>query len=157
MIYLSYSVCPVQRRYFMACFLVPAAEAIVTTIATKVVKKKEKEPKEITVRLDGEHTETVKKLPFSSKMKWLNNLLWGGSGLLAFEHLWHGEITPWFPFLTAAGDPESTSEMFHEMSTVGVTMAVFVTVIWGGMVAVTSLIEKKAGEPKQDIPEAEKQ
>jgi len=33
---------------------------------------------------------------------WLTNMLWGGSLLLAFEHVWHGEETPWFPFLTAA-------------------------------------------------------
>ena len=34
--------------------------------------------------------------------------------------------------------------MIHEMSTVGVSMAVLVTVIWGIMVAVTSVMEKNA-------------
>ncbi len=32
------------RRYpIMACFLVPAAEAVITTVAAKVIKSKEKE------------------------------------------------------------------------------------------------------------------
>ena len=57
-------------------------------------------------------------------------MLWGGAILLAFEHLWHGEIVPWFPFLTAMADPADAMEMFHEMATVGVTMAVLITVVW---------------------------
>jgi len=143
----------------MACFLVPAAEAVITTIATKVMKKKEqssgKDHERVEITLDGQHTETVEKRPFSSKMKWLNNLLWGGSGLLMFEHLWHGEVVPWFPFLTAAQDPESTSEMLHEMSTVGVTMAVAVTAVWGVMVAVSSALQKRAEKDAEKISEEE--
>jgi len=143
----------------MACFLVPAAEAVITTIATKVMKKKEqssgKDHERVEITLDGQHTETVEKRPFSSKMKWLNNLLWGGSGLLMFEHLWHGEVVPWFPFLTAAQDPESTSEMLHEMSTVGVTMAVAVTAVWGVMVAVSSALQKRAEKDAEKISEDE--
>ena len=141
----------------MACFLVPAAEAIVTTIATKVMQKKEKsvakQAETVSVQVDDETVESAERLPFSHKMKWLNHLLWGGSGLLAFEHLWHGEITPWFPFLTAAENPDDLREMFTEMSTVGVTMAVLVTAVWGGMVAISSIMEKKA---IIDVPEAEK-
>ena len=57
-------------------------------------------------------------------------MLWGGSGLLAFEHLWHGEITPFFPFLTAANDPADTAEMLHEMATSGSAMAILVTAVW---------------------------
>ena len=62
----------------MACFLVPAAEAVITTIATKVMQKKEKAktPEKLQVKLDGEQYETVEKQPFSTKMKWLNHLLW---------------------------------------------------------------------------------
>ena len=136
----------------MACFLVPAAEAVITTIATKVMQKKEKAktPEKLQVKLDGEQYETVEKQPFSTKMKWLNHLLWGGSGLLAFEHLWHGEVVPWAPFLTAMESSDSTTEMLNEMSTVGVSMTVLVTVIWGGMVAVSSIMEKKAMAPKTD-------
>ena len=102
----------------MACFIVPATEAIVTTVAQKVIKKKEGDNKSET------------KLRFSEKLKWLNGMLWGGSGLLAFEHLWHGEITPFFPFLTAANDPADTAEMLHEMATSGSAMAILVTAVW---------------------------
>lgn len=130
----------------MACFLVPAAEAVVTTVVTKVLRKKESQKKAetVTVQLDDNTVETGEKIPFSEKMKWLNKLLWGGSGLLAFEHVWHGEVVPWFPFLTAAENPDSLQEMLNEMSTVGVSMAVLVTAVWGGMVAVSSLMEKRA-------------
>jgi hypothetical protein len=128
----------------MACFLVPAAEAVITTIAAKAMKSKEKAPETVEVQFDGANYEAAEKIPFSKKLKWLNNLLWGGSALLAFEHIWHGEVVPWFPFLTAASDPADTAEMLHEMSTIGVTMAVLVTVVWLGMVVVSSVIEKKA-------------
>ena len=37
----------------MACFLVPAAEAVVTTIATKAIKSKEGKPETVKVQLDG--------------------------------------------------------------------------------------------------------
>ena len=86
----------------MACFIVPATEAIVTTVAQKIISKKEE-------------TENNKKsdnsIRFSEKLKWLNGMLWGGSGLLAFEHIWHGEVTPYFPFLTAANDPADTADV----------------------------------------------
>ena len=125
----------------MACFLVPAAEALVTTVAGKVMEKKDG-----ACSADGHHAEAAGheiKIPFTRKIKWLNNMLWGGSALLAFEHVWHGEVAPWFPFLTAAGNPEDAAEMIHEMSTVGVTMALLVTAVWLGMVAVSSAMEKR--------------
>ena len=75
-------------------------------------------------------------------------MLWGGSGLLAFEHLWHGEISPFFPFLTAASDPTDRAEMLHEMATSGSAMAVTVTAVWAVTVLVSMKAEtrKKAGE-----------
>ena len=128
----------------MACFLVSAAEAVITTIATKIVEKKEKEQKDVKVSLDGEKVESATKIPFSRKLKWLSRMLWGGSALLMFEHIWHGEVVPFFPFLTAASNPEDAAEMLHEMATVGVSMAILVTVVWIGMVIVSSIIEKRA-------------
>lgn len=125
----------------MACFLVPAAEAVVTTIVTKAVEAKESET-EVTLQSEDGAIEVVSKTPFSGKLKWLSNLLWGGSALLAFEHVWHGEVVPWFPFLTAAANPADAAEMLHEMSTVGVSMAVLVTLVWGGIVLATRSIEK---------------
>ena len=127
----------------MACFLIPMTEAIVTTIAQKVIEKNEK--KTGVQKVTSEDGYELEKTPFSKKLGWLNKLLWGGSALLAFEHLWHGEVVPFFPFLTAAQEgPEAVSEMLHEMSTVGVSMAVLITVVWGAMLLISKLLEKRA-------------
>ena len=134
----------------MACFLVSAAEAVITTVATKIVEKKEKEQAAMQISFDGTTVEPAVRIPFSRKLKWLNHMLWGGSALLMFEHIWHGEVVPFFPFLTAMSNPEDTAEMLEEMSTVGVSMAILLTVVWLGIVCVTSIIEKRAdAEAKQ--------
>ena len=126
----------------MACFLVPMAEAIVLTVTQKVLEKKEGTK---AVRVTSEGGYTMEKTPFSKKLGWLNKLLWGGSALLAFEHLWHGEIAPFFPYLTAASEgPEAVSEMLGEMGTVGVSMAALITAVWVVMLIVSKAMEKKA-------------
>lgn len=136
----------------MACFLVPTGEAIVTTIMTKAFRSKEKEE---TLNLDAhEVREAVEaKIPFSKKLSWLNKMLWGGSALLAFEHIWHGEAVPWFPFLTAMENADEAVAMLHEMSTVGVSMAVLVTAVWGIMVMVSKTMEKEV--EKHNISKAD--
>ena len=106
----------------MACFIAPATEAIVTTIVKKTTDKKET------------HN------PFIKRLNWLNNMLWGGSALLAFEHVWHGEIVPWAPFLT------NGLSAVREIATTGVTMAVAVTAVWAGVVAVTNSMAKRPTE-----------
>lgn len=131
----------------MACFLVPATEAVVATLVRKAMEAKGVKPEKVKLNRDGK-TETAEKLPFTRKLKWLTNLLWGGSALLAFEHVWHGEVVPWFPFLTAAADPADAAEMLHEMSTVGVTMAVLITVVWLGMLAMSGALENRALKPQ---------
>ena len=122
----------------MACFLVPTSEAIVTTVIKAVADKKGVES------------------PFIKRMNWLNNMLWGGSALLAFEHVWHGEVTPWFPFLTNAATPEQASEMFREMATNGVAMAVLVTLAWVAMVSVSIAISKKSIKAEKPVIVTEK-
>ena len=119
----------------MACFLVTAAEAVVVTAVEKATAKKVE---------TGTTQQAEQRISFSKKLKWLSNMLWGGAILLAFEHVWHGEVTPWFPFLTAMNDPADTAEMLHEMATVGVLMAVIITAVWACMVLVTNAMEKKA-------------
>ena len=122
----------------MACFLVPATEAIVTTIVAKAVKSHESKAEDQTkVKALSED-----KLPLSKKITRLSGFLWGGSGLLAFEHLWHGEISPFFPFLTAAN-----AVAFHEMATVGTSMAVLVTAVWAVLTVVSDKILKR--KPKK--------
>ena len=126
----------------MACFLVPAAEAIVTTIITKAIKSKEKDEK-VKISFSDGTVEEATKIKFSTKLGWLNKLLWGGSALLAFEHIWHGEVVPFFPFLTAVKNGE-TADMLAEMGSAGVTMAVLVTAVWVCMLIVSNIIEKRA-------------
>ena len=87
----------------MGCFLVPVAEAVVTTIISKGIKSKEEKQAASLTRENPELVaDTAGSIPFSRKLGWLSKLLWGGSALLAFEHVWHGEVTAWFPFLTGA-------------------------------------------------------
>ncbi len=118
----------------MACFLVPTAEAVVTTIIKKCSDKKS----------DSNPAEFAAKHPFLGKLGLLNNMLWGGSALLCLEHVWHGEVSPVFPFLTAASNPASAAEMLREMATSGIAMAALVTVVWAGIAAVSALTVRKA-------------
>ncbi len=129
----------------MACVIVPAIEAVAVTAAAQIIahqaKKVVKSPLYVT---GSEITEKAnRKLEVSKKLMWLAKLLLGGSFLLIFEHVWHGEIVPWFPFFTAAASPETASVMLHEMMTVGVTMSVLVTLVWGAMLIVSALFEKR--------------
>ena len=127
----------------MACFLVPTAEAIVTTVIAKTAKD-EKDYTDVNIDTGIEVSEKPVKTSFVRKLRWLSNMLWGGAVLLCFEHLWHGEVVPFPPFLTAASDPADTAVMLHEMSTVGVCMAVLITAVWVGMVIVSNVIENRA-------------
>lgn len=120
----------------MACFVVPAVEAIVVTGAYLAAKHSEE--KKALALPEGERHSNDGKISFSKKLSWLLGLLWGGVLLLAFEHFWHGEIVPFPPFLAAMSSPEDTAEMLHEMMTVGVSMAVSVTLVWAGICAVVS-------------------
>ncbi|MBO7676258.1 MAG: hypothetical protein J6S49_01900 [Erysipelotrichaceae bacterium] len=125
----------------MACFLVSAAEAAAVTALKKAEEKKE-------VKENEEKTEDIS-IPMSEKLRWLTNLLWGGAALLAFEHVWHGEVVPWFPFLTAMSDPADTAEMLHEMATVGVCMALLITAVWIVMCFASDAIVKRSKEEAQ--------
>ena len=132
----------------MACFLVPTTEAIVMTIVKKSAKAKEAKMNTEVVADNAQSSAVISeegtaKIPFSRKLSWLTNLLWGGAGLLAFEHVWHGEVTPYFPFLTAASNPQDTAAMLHEMSTVGVSMAALITIVWVGMLAAVKAVENR--------------
>ena len=126
----------------MACFIVPAAEAAVITIVRRIAESKH--DKKYSVTKINPEAVLEKKTGILHQTRWLTNLLWGGSVLLAFEHVWHGEVQPWFPFLTAMRDPDSKSEMLHEMATNGIGMAALVTAVWIGMVSVNHIRQKKS-------------
>jgi hypothetical protein len=104
----------------MACFLVPMALAIATTLIQK----------------------TARNLAEKLKLGVLNALLWGGVALLALEHVWHGEVTPWPPYLTAMATPSDIPIMLHEMATVGTAMSAVVTLSWATMLTITNLMPK---------------
>jgi len=97
----------------MACFLVPTGTAIVTTAMRK-------------------------KVPEKYHINWLNSMLWGGVVMLAVEHLSHGEVVPYPPFLTA-GLPEVLPEMLR----IGVPMTLSIFLIWGIMVTVAARVNKR--------------
>lgn len=137
----------------MACFLVPTTEAVIVTAVSKIAEAKKKEHEGLEQEAVHASVEEDVKIPFKRKVKWLTNLLYGGSALLAFEHVWHGEVVPWFPFLTAAADAEERAVMLQEMSTVGVTMALLVTGVWVGMLVVSNAIEQKVMKSKAEEEE----
>lgn len=97
----------------MACFLVPTAAAIVTTAVGK-------------------------KVPEKYHFNWLNSMLWGGVAMLAVEHIAHGEVVPYPPFLTSG-----LMEVFPEMMRVGVPMTLIIFLMWGVMVAIASITSKR--------------
>ena len=131
----------------MACFLVGTAEAIVVTAVAKAVKKKEQAQETQIKAKEGMAAAAAiqekQGIAWSRKLMWLAYLLWGGALLLAYEHVWHGEVVPWFPFLTAMEDPGDTAEMLHEMATIGVTMCCIVTAVWAGICVAADAIVKR--------------
>jgi len=124
----------------MACFLVPMGEAIVTTVVQKVVENQEKKAG------GGKTNHAAAK--WGQRLGWLNKMLWGGVMLLALEHVWHGEVVPWPPFLTAMQNPVDVAPMLHEIATIGVGMAVFVTAVWVVMVIVAEAKAKAKAMPE---------
>ena len=137
----------------MACFVVSAVAAIGVGVAKHIVKHNEKknelqavEPKEY--RFGSE-------VKWSTKLSYLELVLWSGSFILAGEHLLHGEVSPYPPFLTAAGEgPEAVKEMLTEMGTVGVTMLVALLVAWGIGVLLVDYLKFKKHKANKDRIEA---
>lgn len=127
----------------MACFIVPAAEAAAVTVAKKQIARKS--------RNGAPPESTERSLNLVRKLTWLTNLLWGGALLLAFEHLWHGEVIAYFPFLSALTERSTTQQMLFEMGTVGVGMAVLVTAVWGIGVALIRANERRTNPAPEKI------
>ena len=132
----------------MACFVVPAAEAIVVTAVYLAAKKREMKIESPKLADENKFEANENKITWSKRLSWLMGLLWGGVVLLAFEHFWHGEVVPFPPFLTAMASPEDKAQMLHEMSTVGVGMAISVTTAWGVFCAI---LEAKVNKIKKAI------
>ena len=106
----------------MACFIAPMSLAIVTTIFRK-------------------------KIPENLKIGWLNVMIWGGVIMLAVEHIAHGEVILFPPFLTAMQTPSEIPVMLQEMAIIGGSMTIAIVCIWLTMVFATQKINQKITEP----------
>ncbi len=93
----------------MACFLAPSALGVITTALRN-------------------------KFPKQWHIDWLNTMIWGGAVALAVEHIAHGEIVLWPPFLTAMNNPADTATMLGEMAAVGIPMTIALVLVWLVMV-----------------------
>lgn len=102
----------------MACFLAPAATAIMTTSIKKKVSSK-------------------------YHLEWLNTMLWGGVVMLAVEHVAHREVMLFPPFLTAMQNPADIPIMLQEIATVGSAMTLTIILVWAIMVFAASKITQK--------------
>ena len=103
----------------MACFLVAATVGVFTTAFRN-------------------------RIPEKYHINWLNIMIWTGTIALLVEHMWHGEIVPWFPFLTAMSDPADTATMLVEMCQIGIPMLLAILAMWGIMVYVENKISYKS-------------
>jgi hypothetical protein len=107
----------------------------------------------ITTLIQKTFSKKIEKL----KLSILNMLLWGGVALLAVEHVWHGEVVPWPPFLTAMANPADIPVMLHEMSLVGGLMTVTVFTVWGLILTIPriltrfTILELDKGKPDKAI------
>lgn len=120
----------------MGCFLVPLTEGVlVSTISKVVLKKYTKNDSNLECQLKIDN--------IKEKISWLKKMLYGGSFLLAIEHIYHGELSFLPPFLTALKEPSQISIMLKEMAINGVAMAVATTLIWALIVGINSLLSKR--------------
>ena len=99
----------------MACFLVPMGLGIITTLLSRFFPK----------RLN---------------IQWLNAMLWGAVAMLMVEHVAHGEILPYPPFLTAG-----LIEILPEMLSVGVPMTIASASLWTSMTIMNEIMNRKGG------------
>lgn len=105
----------------MACLIVPAVAAVITT----------------TVR---------KRIPAEYHVDWLLLMLWGGTLMLIVDHVLNGEIVPYFPFFTA-----SYKTILLEILRIGIPMAVVILCFWAAMVYCSISATKKSAKTLKNI------
>ena len=123
----------------MACFLVSAAAGIGVTAAKYIVKHHEKK-NELKVNEPKEY-KFGSEVKWSKKLAYLELVLFSGSFVLAGEHMIHGEVVPFTPFLTAMSDPADATKMLHEMGTTGVLMLGLLIAAWAVGVLLVDFIK----------------
>ena len=87
-------------------------------------------------------TGTKKKVDSRYHLEWLNTMLWGGVIMLMVEHVAHGEVVPFPPFLTAMNNPADIPVMLGEIATIGTAMTLAIIATWAVMVVVANKAEK---------------
>lgn len=110
----------------MACFIVPLAQAVTTTVLRKKLKK------------SNESDMWLKQLPK------LELMLWGGSAMLVVDHILNGELTYQYPFFTAMEQKDGIYTMLQEMLGVGLPMSLTITAIYAFMVLYESYSQRKS-------------
>lgn len=108
----------------MACFLAPTAAAIITTAVRKKISPK-------------------------YHIDWLIAMFWGGVAMLAVEHIAHGEVVLYPPFLTAMQNPADIPVMLQEIATIGGAMTIAIVLVWLVMV----LAINKAAKIREKKPQ----
>ena len=97
----------------MSCFIVPMAQAIVTSAYRKVNEKS----------IKTADSALKRQIPALEKM------LWGGTVMLIVDHIINGELTWQYPFFTAL-ETGGFPVMLRELITVGVPMSLTLTAVW---------------------------
>lgn len=117
----------------MACFTVSTIGALGVCALRHVVKRKEKTKKHEVKKFGSD-------VLWSKKLSYLEIMLFSGSLLLLIEHIIHGEIVFYPPFITAMQNKEDTIKMLYEIGTVGVLMFLIILVAWALGVFVYDMI-----------------
>ena len=110
----------------MACFLAPTTVAIITSAIRK-------------------------KIPLKYHLDWLITMLWGGVVMLVVDHIAHGEVILYPPFLTALKNPADIPAMLHEIATIGLTMTIAIIGVWGVMILIANKAIKVSKNKSQVI------
>ena len=97
----------------MACFLIPLAQAVVTSAYRKFNSKSISESAGMKHHIPA-----------------LEKMLWGGSVMLIVDHILSGELSWKFPFFTAFNEVGGAEVFFRELLGVGVPMSLAISVVW---------------------------
>jgi hypothetical protein len=84
-------------------------------------------------------------VPEKYRLKLLNIMLWGGVVMLAVEHVAHGEVVPYPPFLTAG-----LSAVLPEIVSVGVPMTLVIVAVWAAFVIALNHIESSKAKASSE-------
>ena len=87
---------------------------------------------------------------------YLELTLGAGSIVLAGEHIFHGEVTPFPPFITAMADPADTAVMWQEIGTIGVGMFAILLVAWAAGVVIVDYMKYRARKGTKSAAEGAK-